>query len=116
MPKGRRGEKRPAWGEFSKLRHVYRTAALTQLAPYSQLARPQGEAFIKAPERLLAGYVRHVANRATVVTPKAEEYRAKARECEECAEQTRDTFFKQQIIDIAEQWRTMAAYEEKYAR
>jgi hypothetical protein len=50
------------------------------------------------------------------VTSKAEEYRANARECEECAEQTRDPFLKQQFIDTAEQWRTMAAYEEKHGR
>jgi hypothetical protein len=46
----------------------------------------------------------------------AEEYRAKARECEERAGQTRDSFVKQQLIEIAEKWRTMAAYEEKYTR
>jgi hypothetical protein len=57
-----------------------------------------------------------VANKATAVTPKAEEYRAKARECEECAELTRDPFLKQQFIDTAEQWRTMAAYEAKHGR
>jgi hypothetical protein len=50
------------------------------------------------------------------LTSKADEYRAKARECEERAEQTRDPFIKQQMMDIAEKWRTMAAYEEKYAR
>jgi hypothetical protein len=50
------------------------------------------------------------------VTSKAEEYRAKPRECEERAEQTRDPFIKQQMIDIAEKWRTMAAYEEKHSR
>ena len=61
-------------------------------------------------------FVIYWANRATVVTPKAEEYRAKAQECEEHAEQTRDPFLKQQFIDTAEQWRTMAAYEEKHAR
>jgi hypothetical protein len=67
-------------------------------------------------ERLFVGYVRHVANKATAVTPKAEEYRAKARECEENAAQTRDPFVKQQFINTAQQWRDMAAYEEKYAR
>jgi len=41
------------------------------------------------------------------LTSKADEYRAKARECEERAEQTRDPFLKQQMIDIAEKWRTM---------
>jgi hypothetical protein len=53
---------------------------------------------------------------ATIVTPKAEEYSAKARECEERAEKTRDPFIKQQLMEIALKWRTMAAYEEKYAR
>jgi hypothetical protein len=47
---------------------------------------------------------------------KADEYRAKARECEERAEQTRDPFLKQQMIDIAEKWRPMAADEDKYGR
>jgi hypothetical protein len=28
----------------------------------------------------------------------------------------RDPFIKQQLIEIAEKWPTMAAYEEKYAR
>jgi hypothetical protein len=57
-------------------------------------------------------FVIYWANRATVVTPKAEEYCAKARECEELAEQTRDPFFKQQFINIAEQWRQMAEHED----
>jgi hypothetical protein len=51
-----------------------------------------------------------------VVTGKAEEYRAKALECEERAEQTRDPFIKQQLIEIAEKWRHMAAHSEKYSR
>jgi hypothetical protein len=50
------------------------------------------------------------------VTSKAEEYRAKALEREARAEQTRDPFIKQQMRDIAEKWRNMAAYEEKHAR
>ena len=50
------------------------------------------------------------------MSSKAEEYRAKARECEERAEQTRDPFIKQQMMDIAQKWHTMAAYEDKYAR
>jgi hypothetical protein len=45
---------------------------------------------------------------------KADEYRAKARECEGRAEQMRDPFIKQQLIDIAQKWHTIAAYEEKY--
>jgi hypothetical protein len=50
------------------------------------------------------------------LTSKEEEYRAKARECEERAEQTRDPFIKQQMIEIAQKWHLMAAYEEKYGR
>jgi hypothetical protein len=53
---------------------------------------------------------------ASQVTSKAEEYRAKALECEERAEQTRDPFVKQQLIEIAEKWRHMAAHLEKYSR
>ncbi len=47
---------------------------------------------------------------------KAEDYRAKARECEERAAQTRDSFIKQQMLEIAEKWRQMADYEEKHPR
>jgi hypothetical protein len=47
------------------------------------------------------------------VTSKADEYRAKARECEEDAKQTRDSYLKEQFLKIAQQWRDMAAYEEK---
>jgi hypothetical protein len=57
-----------------------------------------------------------LANRATAVTPKAEEYRAKARECKENAEQTRDSFIKEQFLEVAKKWRDMADHEEKYAR
>jgi hypothetical protein len=53
---------------------------------------------------------------ATVVTSKADEYRAKARECEEGAEQTRDSFIKEQFLEVAKKWRDMAAYEEKHSR
>jgi hypothetical protein len=51
-----------------------------------------------------------------VARSKADEYRAKALECEKRAEQTRDLFIKQQMIEIAQKWHTMAAYEHKYAR
>jgi hypothetical protein len=78
-------------------------------------SRPKGGGAVV--ERLFSGYVRHVAyRRGSAVTSKAEEYRAKALECEARAEQTRDPFIKQQMIDIAEKWRTMAAYEEKHSR
>ena len=50
------------------------------------------------------------------MTTKADEYRAKAQECEELAEQTRDPFIKEQFLEIAKKWRHMAAYEEKRSR
>jgi hypothetical protein len=50
------------------------------------------------------------------VTSKAEEYRAKAGECEERAEQTRDSFIRQQLLEIAQKWRHMADHLEKYSR
>ena len=46
------------------------------------------------------------------VTTKAEEYRAKARECEELAEQTRDSFIKEQFLEVAKKWRQMAEHED----
>lgn len=52
----------------------------------------------------------------TDLTSEADQYSAKARECEERAEQTRDPFIKQQMIDIAQKWHTMAAYEDQYGR
>ena len=42
----------------------------------------------------------------------AEEYRAKARECEELAEQTRDSFIKEQFLEVAKKWRQMAEHED----
>jgi hypothetical protein len=48
------------------------------------------------------------------VTLKADEYRAKVRECEELAERTRDSLIKEHLLDVAKQWRQMAAYEEKH--
>ena len=57
---------------------------------------------------------RSVETGRSVLTSKADEYRAKARECEERAGQTRDAFIKQQLIDIAQKWHTIAAYEGKY--
>jgi hypothetical protein len=41
---------------------------------------------------------------------------AKALEREKHAEQTRDPFIKQQLLDIAQKGHLMAAYEEKYER
>jgi hypothetical protein len=48
------------------------------------------------------------------VTTKAEEYRAKAQECEELAQATRDSFIKEQFLEVAKKWRQMAASEEKH--
>jgi hypothetical protein len=64
--------------------------------------------------RYFCGSGRSVETGRSVLTSKADEYRAKARECEERAGQTRDPFIKQQLIDIAQKWHTIAAYEEKY--
>ena len=47
---------------------------------------------------------------------KADEYRAKARECEELAQGVSDPFIQQQMLEVAEKWRTMAAFEEKFVR
>jgi hypothetical protein len=51
-----------------------------------------------------------------MATSKADEYLAKALECEKRAEQTGDNFIKQRLIEIAQKWRAMAAYEDKFAR
>jgi hypothetical protein len=48
------------------------------------------------------------------VTSKADEYRARAQECEELAQATRDLHIKQQMLKIAETWRRMAAHLEKH--
>jgi hypothetical protein len=50
------------------------------------------------------------------VTSKAEEYRSKARECEERAAQMPDSYLKEQMLEVAKKWRNMAAYEEKRSR
>ena len=51
-----------------------------------------------------------------MATRKAEDYRAKAREAEQLAEKTVDSTIKEQALKIAEQWRYMAAFEEKFGR
>jgi len=51
-----------------------------------------------------------------VANSKSAEYLANARECEDMAQAARDPDIKQQMLDIAEKWRTMAAYEDKYGR
>ena len=52
----------------------------------------------------------------SVAQSKADEYRDKARECEELAQGARDPFIQQQMLEVAEKWRTMAAFEEKFGR
>ena len=47
---------------------------------------------------------------------KADEYRAKALECDALAQAARDPFIQEQMLEIAEKWRTMAAFEEKFVR
>jgi hypothetical protein len=46
------------------------------------------------------------------MTSKADGYRDKARECEERAGQTLDSLIKQQLIELAQKWHTIAAYEK----
>ena len=48
-----------------------------------------------------------------MATSKAEEYRAKAQDCEERADKTLDSLIKEQILEIAKKWREMADYEER---
>jgi hypothetical protein len=50
------------------------------------------------------------------VISKAEEYRAKARECEERAEQASDSITKQHLIEIAVKWRSLADHAENSPR
>jgi hypothetical protein len=50
------------------------------------------------------------------VASKTEEYRAHARECEQLAQQARDSDIKEQFLDMAKKWQQMAAYEEKHTR
>ena len=57
-------------------------------------------------------FVIYRTNGRWAVTTKAEEYRAKARECEELAEQTRDSFIKEQFLEVAKKWRQMAEHED----
>ena len=51
-----------------------------------------------------------------MATGKAEEYRTKAREAEQLAEQARNFAIREQLLNIAQQWKAMAAFEEKYER
>jgi hypothetical protein len=47
------------------------------------------------------------------VASQAEEYRAKAKECEELAEQTRDPYIREQMLVVARSYRQMAEHAEK---
>ena len=47
------------------------------------------------------------------MTYKAEENRAKARECEERAERTGDYFIKEQLLEVAKKWRLIAQIRRK---
>jgi hypothetical protein len=51
-----------------------------------------------------------------VAKSKADEYRAKALECDAFAQAARDPFIQEQMLEITEKWRTMAAFEEKFVR
>jgi hypothetical protein len=50
------------------------------------------------------------------LTSKADEYRSHARECEDLAEKARDSLVRQQLLKIAQKWRTMADHSETYSR
>ena len=65
-----------------------------------------------APCGVSVGFFRGVL----MATSKADEYRAKAREAEQLAEKTTDSVIKEQALKIAEQWRYMGAFEEKFGR
>jgi hypothetical protein len=68
---------------------------------------------IDLPERLFADHDSPCSVQSGyVVTSKADEYRAKASEAEQLAEQTVDSVIKEKLFKIAQQWRDMAAYEE----
>jgi len=47
------------------------------------------------------------------MTSKAEEYRAKAAQCEKMAERHKDTQFREQYLELARQWRAMAEQAER---
>jgi hypothetical protein len=54
--------------------------------------------------------------RSRAVVTQAEEFRAKAKECEERAERTIDPLIKQRLIELAQRWRDLATYREKQPR
>jgi hypothetical protein len=45
---------------------------------------------------------------------RADEFRAKAQECEDCTKQTNDPYIKKQLLDVAQRWREMAEQAERY--
>jgi hypothetical protein len=59
---------------------------------------------------------RSLSGRSPMATSKAEEYRTKAREAEQLAEQARNFAIREQLLNIAQQWKAMAAFEEKFGR
>jgi hypothetical protein len=65
---------------------------------------------------MLPSWLSKIMRGRLAVTSRAEEYRAKARECEERAKQTRNAFIKQELLEIARKWRHMAGHLEKYSR
>jgi hypothetical protein len=49
------------------------------------------------------------------VVTQADEYHAKAKECEERAERTVDPLIKQRLIELAQQWRALAVHFSRQA-
>ena len=75
-----------------------------------------GENFLRL-ERVSLLHVCRLADEWGVrMATKAEEYLAKARDCEERAKQTPDPFIRQQLNEIAHKWRQMAEHETKHPR
>lgn len=67
------------------------------------------------PERFSALGVCHQSHGGLgPVASRAEEYRAKARECEEFASRAADPHVKQQLLDLAKQWQRIAEQADRY--
>jgi hypothetical protein len=49
-----------------------------------------------------------------VMSPKSDDYRARAVECELKAEEARDLEVRRQLIDLARQWRLLAEQAERH--
>ena len=88
--------------------HAARASAIDTATPRTTLTknRTNREACVDQTGHLNRAFGRRDG------TTKAEEYRAKARECEELAEQTRDSFIKEQFLEVAKKWRQMAEHED----